>query len=1067
MTFEELVELRRGLLNSLHSNGMYNGFYDSLVNVYPDRALFIYELLQNAEDVDAAEIIFELTEQGLHFRHNGTKRDFTIEDIDSITSYGNSTKKSGDTEAIGKFGIGFKSVYAYTSTPEISSGQFYFNISQLFLPGLPEVRNIPQTNHFKAWTKFYLPFDNPKKPAKIAIKEISEALRSLDITALLFLRHIKKISYSTPDGHKGSIVLTKEKGNRIKITLQKDTRSEETYWLRFVEPYVISDSNGFKKNMTIGIAYRLRKNKDTGEFTFVSADMKRSVFNYFPLVSERSNLNFCINGPFNTTLSRAELKVNDTLNRDIFDKLSNLMVRSMNAVKKAGDLDYAFLEIFPQLYEELDGYYQVFFTKLIAAFRKNELLPAQEGGYLKSTKAMWYSEQTSFISDNDLHTLFFTDKRWLKNPGNAYYDVVKLLNNLNIEKFTSEHLINGVRGFSEPVIREYLEGKSYNWLITFYTYCYSVFNTLAQYIRPEFKRAFRNAKIIICADGVWRNSKEAELCFEKRIIETGIGKIVDPKLFDFCKSEKTKQTLRDFFAVFLEVAELNDHLSIMTKLEKYVKNGINPNDKSYYSDLLLFAKYRESDIDFSKKKIFLGTDNCGRTTQPVPFCAKDLHVGGAFGDEDSAFLAKACNCNKVLWDGYRKHLNSSECEMVFSFLKQLGIAYRLEIKERTCDLNPQFIERFIESKKQEESKKQSYIKSIDYYLPCLDGIIKREKIQGSRIIWNCLLRYDSDSGSKKYLKAEFVDEWRDLFHFDSSLIIMLRESAWVPNQRGKMFKPCDIFPDEIHVSLRPARKNVLLNALGFGSNIKTEEIRALEKLERDAKALNQCVVDRDEYQKFLKYQAEQERKSQRLQETSVVNFDAETLLLMQGKKRTDAHHSDADLIRVSNGRNDREALERTFKNSARMNPFEKHVFSRVTPTTKEEKDALEKWYGGKCQMCGTSIETYNRKQYFIAKNIISSEDLGKQLRTTEFTGWNSICLCPNCAARYDHCSKDLNGLYEQIMEASIPSNGGAIISVEIELAEKQQAINFRAAHFRLLQRALQLIDEEYQKHNQV
>ena len=94
---------------------------------YGDRTHFIYELLQNAEDALARRptwtgprsVAFHIAPTELRVRHFGIP--FDEADIRSICGIGESTKDPGLTE-IGRFGIGFKSVYAYTDRPEVHSG---------------------------------------------------------------------------------------------------------------------------------------------------------------------------------------------------------------------------------------------------------------------------------------------------------------------------------------------------------------------------------------------------------------------------------------------------------------------------------------------------------------------------------------------------------------------------------------------------------------------------------------------------------------------------------------------------------------------------------------------------------------------------------------------------------------------------------------------------------------------------------------------------------------------------------------------------------------------------------
>ena len=91
---------------------------DLLGQLYSERTHFIFELIQNAEDAGATELAFELFPDRLELRHDG--RPFTEADVRGVCGVGKSGK-SGDLTAIGKFGIGFKSVYAYTRSPRTSA----------------------------------------------------------------------------------------------------------------------------------------------------------------------------------------------------------------------------------------------------------------------------------------------------------------------------------------------------------------------------------------------------------------------------------------------------------------------------------------------------------------------------------------------------------------------------------------------------------------------------------------------------------------------------------------------------------------------------------------------------------------------------------------------------------------------------------------------------------------------------------------------------------------------------------------------------------------------------------
>ena len=183
---EELAAQRRKFLDALDTNKGIN--LDIFDDFYPDEAHFIYELLQNAEDTGATEVMFELSESKCIFEHNG-ERLFNLDDIDAITGINNSTKKD-DPDRIGKFGVGFKSVYAYTSNPTVYSSEYSFQIERRFLP-VP----VPGQERLGKRTRFEFPFNNPKKNKETAYAEVKAGLQQLSETTLLFLRNLPYIRW--------------------------------------------------------------------------------------------------------------------------------------------------------------------------------------------------------------------------------------------------------------------------------------------------------------------------------------------------------------------------------------------------------------------------------------------------------------------------------------------------------------------------------------------------------------------------------------------------------------------------------------------------------------------------------------------------------------------------------------------------------------------------------------------------------------------------------------------------------------------------------------------------------
>jgi len=169
----------------------------SQVNMYSDFTHFIYELLQNADDYNATEVIFRLLSNELIVEHNGIP--FSTNNVEAISYFGKSTSRD-DLIKAGHFGLGFKSVFAFTATPIIHSGEEHFMIYDLYrLKGISPPNDLRSMN-----TRICLPFNHENEEpdyverftsSKEAFEKISQRLKQLDMTTLLFTRNVREIRW--------------------------------------------------------------------------------------------------------------------------------------------------------------------------------------------------------------------------------------------------------------------------------------------------------------------------------------------------------------------------------------------------------------------------------------------------------------------------------------------------------------------------------------------------------------------------------------------------------------------------------------------------------------------------------------------------------------------------------------------------------------------------------------------------------------------------------------------------------------------------------------------------------
>jgi hypothetical protein len=371
MTFLEQVRAKRQKLADVLNDDEYSGIREIVEELYPDRAHFIYELLQNAEDAGATQANFDLAADGLLFDHDG--RPFTEADIWAITNIGKGSKRE-QGDQIGRFGVGFKAVFAYCETPSISSPTFSFEISNLVLPTEIQASNNPG----KA-TSFVFPFNSTKKVAAVAYSEIKAGLEELAETTLLFLSHLKCISWKigkTPSGKVRRIEHTRDH-----IEIQKTIGgTTSSHYLRFSEPV----TNLPKQRITVAYALDYLPNvnafnpdKPLAEQLRVVPASPGRVAVFFPAEKESSGLRFHLHAPFVPELSRASIKETPA-NDPLFAQLATLAATSLHDIRKQGLLNADFLGVLPNVQDSLPQRYAPLRAAIIEAMKSQSLTPTND-----------------------------------------------------------------------------------------------------------------------------------------------------------------------------------------------------------------------------------------------------------------------------------------------------------------------------------------------------------------------------------------------------------------------------------------------------------------------------------------------------------------------------------------------------------------------------------------------------------------------------------------------------------------------------------------------------------------
>lgn len=1059
-----LIERRKALQRSFADNNMTDGIHSLLSDLYPDSAHYVYELLQNAEDMNATLVKFKLKDvfamrkgeknfshiTSLIFTHNGTKRSFNLADIDAITNIGNNSQKKTDETSIGQFGVGFKAVFGYTKSPRIHSGNYHFQILDYFYPDFDsrEIGTMPTVDESgKPLTVFEIPFNADGKDPVQAFKETKKILEELDGNAILFLKNIRRIEYELPNNGGTGYVEREELGNIIRINCKRAGRDEvrtET-WFRVQKPIQFFNKFGTKKTSNIAVAFALSKKDNSNSYQIEPVVGGGKTFIYFPAEKEKSGLLFNINAPFASTVARDSVR-DCNENRNLIEQIASLIHTSMELIKDNGWMNSHFFEVIPSSRDyHLGRMYHPIRDVFLKELRNYPFIPLKSSAtdFVKANDAL--RGRTSYqdiISNEMLSAVLGEHRKWIINAMENSR-VAQLFSDLMIKEFSSSEFASLLNYKNGPAFERYIIDMPDKWFERFYSVCKD--NLFSLQKDKDYISNLKRLKIFKSADGKMYNAYEIYMA-----AVDAVGQCSNvPVLSKVFMEQKNCVSLFEE----LGIRKYGPRVEIDSLIEKYSKDF--EVDDTYFADILKMAKYAKeyNDIDFSEKAIFYDDDyNLAK--------ASDLVLSTPYIDETiSDVLAEIYNMPKLNDDYSISYQNSEDKELFFGFITKCKIVRELKIEKSDVHKNPYFTQKLSQPGKREVA--DSMI-NIDYEIPGMKASLqKRKSIQLSKVIWDTLVKYGaSEYKDYNYHIAVYApNASADRKESLSSLMVSLRQTFWIPDAKGEFHKPIDPNFDTtmLHPLFKYDKNNNLLKYLGI------RDIGSItdELIERVLSAKGQRTVSEEDYQMLCRIKDAEKRRKEKEMSGSIddllSNMSPEGVQYDDEDEFGDGHGA------VRNASKRATNIEKTFRADAVPSNISRliRLMSSVSSSNKEEKRRLEIYYKGHCQMCNTKIRAYNGDSVFIAQNILPSNMLPDGVSNTEHLAWNSLCLCPNCAAKYLRCAKNITSLKSQIENTDLEDDDD--VYLRIELDGNEQLIKFVQKHFIDLKTVLPIVDEEMKR----
>lgn len=807
------------------SNLLGDGLRDLLAGLYSDKAHFIYELLQNAEDAHASSVSFHVKEDCLVFSHDGTK-DFSLADIVAITRIG--SNKRGDDTTIGQFGVGFKAVFSYTARPVIRSGDYAFAIEEMFIPRPLDHEPLP------GFTEFTFPFDRADKPADLARVEIEEGLRGLEETTLLFLTSIRQIRFTLSDGDTGALERTEEAYPLVSITHRVGHESLQSKWLRLVGDRSLSPI--IPEGRTVAAAFHLEEEaerkpgKGKRRALAVGALKRGETCVYFPAPKEQSDLKFHIHAPFAPTPSRESIKEIPE-NAELVSAIGKLIVGALPMIRDEGWLTDGFLAALPNPEDELVAPYDGIFDALYDAFRTDAFTPTIGGGYAPAAEMV--ASPGIFrtaLSASDLSFLtaligdYPSSPRWLpERTGRAN----QFLLGLDVREFGWSEL-DDVFGAVDDAYEEgdtdstgqqwssWLDGKDDAQLGALYELLGAGFEA-GEFRSGWHINGFDGPLIRVWLEGSPVLVPKDEAHLPATPDDTTDGRVVrDVAYFEDDPHSRSKTRRMAFFSG-IEVRRWDERALVKARVKCY-ENRQWPDDPQHFNDLRLFIAYlkgspRDSAL-FRDVHLMKVDGEQGELWAPT----SQVYIDAPFRETGLSALYGHGAIWYPLCSSYRGRVAG-----VDDFVLALGGKGSLSIREATAYENPEYEPRWytVGTRWTDQGTKR------DWDLPEVPAILESGNRTLLKSLWDLAV-----SSPEHYARAVFQLNGSATPHPMRSQLAQRLEGEWILDRTGKLRTPRSMTVEDLPPGWPEPPARSLVMALGFGADARERDAMAQVRAER-------------------------------------------------------------------------------------------------------------------------------------------------------------------------------------------------------------------------------------------
>jgi hypothetical protein len=787
--------------------------------LYANKTHFLYELIQNANDVHASSLVLTLRQSDLLIQNNG--RLFNEKDVRSICSIGRSTK---DLTQAGTFGIGFKAVYAYTDAPEIYSGGERFRIRNFVIPEaieqpLPNIVSLTRRGE----TVVRLPFAG--RVARTDIDHLGKELRALHSWTLLFLRNLKSIKWIDENsGEEGEYrrhskqheSITDASIVSLSVTAGKEEVSAEQFLIfsKEVTPpqtviqellrqsEVDEDENeeneaeeererihrSSEESQRIEIAFRLKNGQ-------ISSLHHCVLFSYLPTDKE-THLRFLIQARYQTTPARDNVpdSVNSPWNGWLLNETEAFFPAVVSRLKEASLLAPEFFDVLPINGDRIPAMLRPTADAMMRALGDGEFIPLDGAGFGRPQRVFYPHSQRlrKLLDKQDLSGLTGTEgAAWLHSDIRNIKEHERrfeAVQSLGVSQIDASRLVSWLT----EVDVGWLKRKGDDWLRELYVYLSRQKNEWDRLKMLPLIRLESGDHVSCTRLGMAFFPPGRPKGYEELIPLMNELPVIRASLLDHEEHADLERFLQEMGARPLHPAEVI-RTWLLPKYDEHPPTHVGTIRKhTLYLfatlDKLSMADRRELIPEICKRPLILATKGTDDTALYRVEPRKAYLPSVYTGNEDlETFFAPS---PEVYFVDVGYVDSGQNRERWREFLTELG-----------CSSTPRLIPIPLEAARKKAIRKGTfYGPEEEEGNATLDGLdaffAQGVSLTGAKALWRLLEKIDL-----KLLKGKFNWDndyryrlkWQNTVVFNTTALVSLRKVAWLPDDQGGFQQPVKLY----------------------------------------------------------------------------------------------------------------------------------------------------------------------------------------------------------------------------------------------------------------------------------